>query len=302
MLSQRDLLASTALPIYDDLSKGAQLKTRNPKHDSRQRQIITDRGRNSTEFKASVRLAACIHGFLDSSVEQPKHASLIILEYTLNSLHEKHKYRSLFTELVFGCLDEEADPILTPQIIAFAPFEKAVRARGIDVEETRNTGKKIESLGINTPTGVGVNLGGKLGGEIEKKYTRRYAQLLQASRHVSKDDLLGYDTVWWNMQQNDELKDGIPTTIRVAVLLERKNGDKFTAKFRMKLDVGTWYNALRKWNDFWGLCEIDDPIIFDPQLEPTKEVDGIIANNLGKLSDGSDLKTLGQFWNPVEQT
>ncbi|KAH6705322.1 hypothetical protein BKA61DRAFT_147672 [Leptodontidium sp. MPI-SDFR-AT-0119] len=301
MPTQDELLVNADLPIYEDISKGAELKTRNPKRDPLQRQIITDRGRNSTEFKATVRLAACVHGFLDSSVEHPTPASLIILEYSLNSLHEKHKYRSLFTELVFSCADEEADPELTPQIIAFAPFEKAVSAHGIDVEETKSTALKLDSLTINAPAGLGVTIGGPLGKEAEKKYTRRYAQLLQASRHVSKDDVPGYDTIWWSMQQNDELKDGIPTTFRIAVLLQRQNRERFTADFRMKLDAGTWYNTLRRWEDFWGLCETDDPIIFDPQLEPRGEVEGIMGTNLGQLRDGSDLKTLGQFWNPLEQ-
>lgn len=305
MPSQQDLIDDCTLPVFEDLSHGAALKTTNPKDDPRQRQVVTDRGRESSEFKATVRLAACVHGVLDGTADVPVPASLIILQYTLNSLHPKHTYRSLYTILNFAAAaadSADVDPRMNPQIIAFAPFAKAAAPRGVEVEEKRTKEAGLQSISATGPGGIGMTLGGNVSRGAEAQYNKRYAQLLQASRHVSQDGSLGYDTAWWNMRQSQVLRDGIPTTLRVAVLLQRASPDKgFICDFKMKLDAGTWYKVKERWNDFWGLLESDDPILFDPNLPPMGEVEDIDSGNLGTLRKGEDLQTLGAFWNPEPQ-
>jgi hypothetical protein len=302
MPSQQDLIDDCTLTVFEDLSHSAALKTTNPEDDPRQRQVITDRGRESSEFKATVRLAACVHGVLDRTAATPVPASLIILQFTLNSLHRKHTYRSLYTVLSFAADaadSADVDPRTNPQIIAFAPFEKATAAHGVEVEKTRTKEVGLHNASITGPGGIGVALSGNVSRGEQKQYQMRYAQLLQASRHVSHHGSLGYDTVWWNMRESQVLRDGIPTALRVAVLLQRSSLDKrFIANFKMRLDAGTWYKVKERWNDFWGLLESDDPIVFDPNLPPMGEMEGIDPENLGNLRKGDDLQTLGAFWNP----
>lgn len=170
------------------------------------------------------------------------------------------------------------------------------------VEEKKTKEAALQNISATGPGGIGLTLGGNLARGGEAQYSKRYAQLLQASRHVSQAGSLGYDTAWWNMQENQVLRDGIPTTFRIAVLLQRASLDKgFVGNFEMKLDAGTWYKVKGRWNDFWGLVEPDDPILFDPTLAPIGEVEGIDPGNLGALRKGEDLQTLGAFWNPEPQ-
>lgn len=300
MPTQEDFTNDFTFEVFEDLFYGAELKTRNPRDDPRQREVITDRGRASNEFKATARLAVCVHGFLDSTISSPVPASLIVFEFTLNSLHRKHTYRSLYTSLAFNISDPNADPKTTPQIIAFAPFEKAVSAHGVDVEKKKTKNTALQSVSVIGPGGAGATIGGNISRGLEQNYKKRYTQLLQASRHISHDGSLGYDTAWWNMRENEVLHDGIPTSLRIAVLLQRASRDeKFVGNFTMKLDAGVWYKVKERWNDFWGLVELDDPVIFDPSLPPLGEMEGIDPENLGALRNGEDLQTLGAFWNPV---
>jgi hypothetical protein len=298
MLDQSELANPTEYSIYEDLSQGAHLKTTNDPSDPYQRDVITSRGRKS-QFKALVTLTSCVHGHLDSSVNNPVPATLVILHYELHCLSGRHKFDTAYTELEFSN-EVRTSPPNEPHVIALAPFHQTATANERTTEVVRNSGSRLEGVGADV-LGIGAHIYGNVGTAVEEMYEQRHFQLLQASREMSRYASAGPNIVWWNMratQHPGEKSEGIPPVLRVAALVQRKDYAKFQAKFLLRLEAGVWYRAGASWKNFWGIGS-DDPILFDPSRDPVGG-EGIDKDNLGKLMTGTDLQTLGFFRNPVK--
>lgn len=133
-ITQECLLHGFEFDVLEASLDEGQTRSNEPDADV-QCSVITDRGRES-HYKVQALLKTCIHGVLDTKSGTP--ASLIIVEYSLSNTKEKGRFSSATISFDFapyvtdslGLMVEEgegSDSLDTPNIVAYAPFEKTAR-------------------------------------------------------------------------------------------------------------------------------------------------------------------------------
>ena len=133
---------------------------------------------------------------------------------------------------------------------------------------------------------------------MEKSMSKKYFIEGDAGRHF-KQATQTYNKAWWNIQQNQSQKDGIPRNFRVAILLERASDADFEAVFTLDVKAGFRYAASKAWTWCTGRAEIDDPIVFRPTQPAQGNTKGIEdPSNLAKV----DLAALCPVWGRVKET
>ena len=290
MPSQGEMVATLPFAFFIDLQEGGQLRTKNDPATQEQRPIITTRG-EKTPYKADVQLVTCVHGRL--SEKEPTFASLVVFEYHVGCTGSRQKYASLDTEFTFTNHDTP-NAKDKPFIKAWAPFKRFEMIDPVEVEYT----KKVKAEGSVGASSTPANAGMSFSTETEKKYKLlSYAsgQSFPSSIYAASS----FDTILWQLRQ-DELKGvGVPDTFRVALLIERPNMDKFTGTFVLRLHAGIWHAVAKTFKMVFGRssCE-DDPIIFNPLLGPQGEVTGINPLSLGDYADNNKLESLAPIHVP----
>jgi hypothetical protein len=300
MPSQDDLSADIDFPIYEDLSHGGELKSTNPKSDPYQRVSITERGRKCKDFNASVRMVTCVHGVIDATSPTPTPASLIVLQINIRS-PQKSMFERLYASLTFSSADPDSNGEDIPRLMAWAPFQEKVSdnpPKPVDI--TKTSAKKVTGIGATGPGGIGGTLSGDLGKTTEMKYQIMDGKLLDVIPMNRNPDCNGIDAISWTMEEGRLIHEGIPTTLRVAVLVKRSSNRKFNATFELELRGCLKFQRREALDRLFGRAEIDDPIRFDPGRAPQGELNGIKADALGDLVHGESLQGLGYFVNPIK--
>jgi hypothetical protein len=126
---------------------------------------------------------------------------------------------------------------------------------------------------------LGANLSGKV--HWEKEITQ---DMTDAIHVVGSVDRLGTNfgpsnTASWTLTENGSTKQGIPSAMRVGILLRRSTDDDFmaTVKLKTEVDLKTNIEAL------FGGREADDPILFRPSMPPTNKLMKYDVENLGNF-------------------
>jgi len=275
MPSQSDLETGIEVRLFGASLQEGEVKTYNDYPEQVQRPIITDRDYNG-KYDVFVELLTCVHGDLDHATRP---ASLMIFEYRLNCLEEKHTFSSVKTGFEFT--DPSGGNNSHMEVLAFAPF---------------NTPQRWNSSGGNEEHGqkVGVQVGPKIssfGANIllehdkRKHFEKRYSTYGTAGRRS------GNTKVYWYMRQNSGLKDGVPPVFRVAILLGRSDDRPFQGTFEIELHG--WF---RLGLDRFLRRTVDDPINFDPTAAPKGLPTGVDPQSLGNLSREYCLVKLTPVW------
>ena len=97
MPNQSELSDPRPYVFFDNLAEGGQFKTKNVPSTEPQRNVITNRGRD-TSFKADVSLITYVHGKIDE--DGPTPASLVVLVFHV-SCSGRYRYNSLTTSITF---------------------------------------------------------------------------------------------------------------------------------------------------------------------------------------------------------
>lgn len=115
-------------------------------------------------------------------------------------------------------------------------------------------------------------LGATLGWELSRSFEREYcATVVGVARIVGRNEG-GRNQARWDLVENPSAADGIPSLLRVAVLVKREGDEDFTATVGVKSKVDWKQSVVSKFQDLVGATPKDDPVIFRPGLEPVGEV------------------------------
>ena len=227
MPSQSDLVAAKQFVFIEDPEEGGQLRTQNRPATQEQRPNITNRVKE-TSLKAEVRLVSCVHGKMNDS--EPTSASLVVIEYHLGCIGGKYRFDSLKTRLAFtgyGPEDHQNRPLITK-------YEPSIQLEPYASTEVDNI-RKLKAEGRLGVTCAPADAGITLGKETEEKYKSMYSASFEAFREYLPDGTTEPYAIEWRFKSNDKTKMGMPEILRVALLLERKNSDKFKCTFTLKL-------------------------------------------------------------------
>ena len=283
MPPQDELIAAKQFDLFECPKGSGQTRTKNHPATQDQRTVITNRPK--TSFKVDVRMVSCIHGIMSDS--EPTLASLVVFEYHLVCTGGKYRYKSLETRLAFTSYGPE-DCQNGPLITAYEPSKQLEKYAPTEVEHTKKW-KAEGSLGARfAPADAGITLGG----ETEEKYKSMSYASLKAFPESPPDGTSEPCAIEWHFEPNETTKMGMPDTFRVAVLIQRKNRDRFKCTFTLELHEGQLIAASKIVKKVFGRAESDDPVIFNPSLDPQGEVKGINASLLGEYKDPEKLRSL----------
>ncbi|KAE9371782.1 hypothetical protein N431DRAFT_426390 [Stipitochalara longipes BDJ] len=215
-----------------------------------------------------------IHGQFSS--ESGMFATLIVLQFRFDARKRARRFQSADIELEFkGMKPGESGP----EVSAIAPVGKMSLVPTTQTEEvSRKAGLQ---LGAAAPIG-GITATGSVGW---KKCVIRDTS--DDTTVIGSIDLKGRN--WgpsncasWTLLENETAKTGVPSSLRTAILLKRKDEKPFQCVVKVDAVLDAKSRIERMFGGK-GRDPKDDPVLFDPEIEPT--------NKLRKY----DLEELGAF-------
>ncbi|KAK8157186.1 hypothetical protein IWX90DRAFT_316534 [Phyllosticta citrichinensis] len=243
--------------------------------------------RNLIERKGAIDIRCncldVVHGlFTPNNFEEL--ATLIILQFNFDSRKRARRIASANIVLEFSSSEPNKSG---PEVLKISPFGSMAMVQTVAQEEkTRNAGFKL-----GAPPFAGAEAAVELcwGNSVTSETTDQ-------TRIVGSIDLKGRNygppnSVSWTLLENETKETGIPNAMRTAILLKRQNEAKFqcTLKIDAKVDLRSSLERM------FGGRPKDDPILFDPDMEPTDrlrtyDVQNVAAVDLEEISGVSFMK------------
>lgn len=234
--------------------EGSALRYRNETPNQVQRPTLIDR---SDAFGGAVEgnLQTIIHGQFggESLEDRDKAATLIVAHFWFFPPPQK-RFHSVSIDFIF----KDPQPgVYAPEVIGIAP--------GGTVDLFRSTGdcssntKKCARIGFNI-------LGFKAMGSVEKETSLSHEGVtkgvLNGGPYANRDSG-PRNGVRWFMSENKAKRTGIPSELRVAILLKRQDDQPFVAQLKVDAKIDTAYAADSALRRLFGLYHIDD-VNFSP--------------------------------------
>lgn len=217
-----------------------------------------------------------VHGLF--SPQAQSFATLIILDFRFDSRKNARRISSVHVELKFADMDTENTG---PEVVRIAPDKALSLMPTAFVETTTRKGELAVGAGaIATATGtVG----------WEKSVSKN---MLDETKVTGSIDLRGRtygkkNTATWTLLENPTTKTGVPRSMRTAILLKRKDERPFRCLVTLK-STADFKTSMER---VFGKTPPNDPVLFDPELPPTNNLQEYDVENLGAfdLEGTSDL-------------
>lgn len=242
---------------------GSAFRTQNSPGEYQRRNMV-DRGCGS-EFCVQGNLTKVIHGkFLPGGGP----ATIIVMEFRFLSFESARRFRKATIELLFAdCIDSKPKGSRDPEVVRIAPMDKNLLNK---IQEDR-----VLSREINLSGGAGfgnyVNIGGGIHEGVSKSFKIESGASVDGAMRMEGRNKGTKNQATWNLLENSTIGDGIPSFLRSAILLKRKNDDPFIATIKIEAKVDRWHSLGSTIQNMLGKTPKDDPIIFDPGLKPVEE-------------------------------
>lgn len=264
-----DELPSFDIGLSSTGDAGSSFRTQNDPSAPLQRSNYVERNKGGVDIRCSC--LDVIHGLWSSSSD--KFATLIILQFRFDPRKRARRIQDANIVLRFaGMKPGEGDP----EVVAIAPDGSFNLVPTTQHEETTRGGSL--ALGAAAPVG-GLTATGTL--SLEKAISRDTSDhtTVTGSIDLKERNWGAKNCASWTLLENKTTKTGVPKSMRTAILLKRKDENPFQCI--VKIDAGVDFKSSLE--RMFGGKPRDDPVLFDPELEPT--------NNLQKY----DTEELGSF-------
>ncbi|KAL2842897.1 hypothetical protein BJY01DRAFT_235833 [Aspergillus pseudoustus] len=215
---------------------------------------------------------AVVHGRLDEDADQ--FASLLVFEFRFDGVRWKSRIPWVSILLEFRSSDPETpDP---PLVHGFSP-QGAYTLLPVEQEEANSREASVNGGVAQMGVSAGITYGWS---KSISRTTTNHTRIKGMKICDEYGDAFG---VKWTLEENPASKMGVPTYVRTAVLLERKEEVKFEAevKIEYEIDRKTWKER------FFGAKDRNDPILYNPAKPPScskKLRSHFDADNLASLS------------------
>lgn len=246
-----------------------------------QRQNMVDRGSNS-DFTVQGDLIKVIHGQFSPD---GKPATLIVAEFRFLCADNSRRFREATIELQFAeSLDPKSKGFDDPEVVIIAPTGNN------SLNPTQEAWTTTRTSSASAETGMDfAKLGGSLSWEISKSFEKEYRAIVNGAVRLEGRNYGMKNQARWNLLENASRCDGIPSLLRTAILLKRKDNTDFLATIKIKAKVDILHSLHSKFQNLLGTTPKDDPVFFDPDLPPVGEIpEGLDLDNLS----GYDLTKL----------
>ncbi|CAJ0551094.1 Ff.00g110240.m01.CDS01 [Fusarium sp. VM40] len=208
---------------------------------------------------------ATVHGSFIDGQDQPQDGSLIILDWHFLPRDPRKRFKFVGINVVFqgpeGCSAWDE-----PAVYQMAP-------RGsFSLHKTSYTEERKRDLEAS--------LGAEFGGSASLKgvYGLSKSTTIGDKIRITGQPYLDLSTgaerdpdkcnaIEWNFFENESQRSGLPTYVRIAILLSRETDDEFTAAFTIRAKVGMFTDMETKLRRVLGRKDGDDPIVFVPSMK-----------------------------------
>lgn len=264
------------LPSFDiSLSEkgddGSSFRTENDLSAPYQRSNYIER-RGAVDIRCSC--LDVIHGQFSS--ESGMLATLIVLQFRFDARKRARRFQSADIELEFkGMKPGESGP----EVYAIAPVGRMSLAPTTQTEVVSR--KAGLHLGAAAPVG-GVTATGSVGWKKCVIRDTSDETTVVGSIDLKRRNWGPSNCASWTLMENETAKTGVPSSLRTAILLKRKDEKPFQCVVRIDAVVDA-KSRMERMFGAKGRDPKDDPVLFDPEIEPT--------NHLRKY----DLEELGAF-------
>jgi hypothetical protein len=215
-----------------------------------------------------------IHGLF--SIESEVLATLIVLQFRFDARKRARRFESVDISLEFkGMKPGDSGP----EVYTISPVGRMSLVPTAQHEDIKRNASL--QLGGAAPLG-GVTATGTVGWEKSVSKDTSDETTLTGSIDLKGRNWGKSNCASWTLLENKTTKTGVPTSMRTAVLLKRKDETPFQCVVKIDASVD-FKSTLERVFGGKGREPKDDPVFFDPELEPT--------NNLRKY----DVEELGVF-------
>ncbi|KAL2065764.1 hypothetical protein VTL71DRAFT_3434 [Oculimacula yallundae] len=261
-----DELPSFEVGLFPGGDEGSSYRTQNDPSAPLQRSNYIER-HGAVDIRCSC--LDVIHGFF--SADSETFATLIVLQFRFDSRKKARRLQAVNISLEFGGMKQgdnapevfSISPVGSLSLIPTTQHEEVSREVGLDIgggalgaTATGRVGwKKTVSRDANDQTTVT--------GSIDLK-----------GRNWGKPNCAS-----WTLQENATTKTGVPTSMRAGILLKRKDENPFQCIVKINATVDTKSSLER----VFGGKPKDDPVLFDPGLDPTNNLQKYDIEELGAI-------------------
>jgi hypothetical protein len=209
-----------------------------------------------------------IHGLI--AADSDVFATLMVLEFRFDSRRRARRISSVDIEFRFSGLGASAEQ---PEVGAISPcghFDIAPTTQSESSTFSVNFG--VSATPAPVPT---LNAGVNYERGVARDMT--YAATVTGATALRGRNFGSPNCASWTLLENPATKKGVPVAMRAAILLNRQDEEQFQCVVTINAKAD-WRSQLET---VFGSTPPDDPVLFDPALEPTNTA--YDEMNLGKV-------------------
>ncbi|KAG9237405.1 hypothetical protein BJ875DRAFT_453858 [Amylocarpus encephaloides] len=237
--------------------------TRNNPSDPYQRTNIVNR-KGAVDIKCSC--VDVVHGRYDEG----SYGTLLVLLFRFDPRRRARRVASANISLMFSGMKAGAS---RPEVMAISLDGRFSMQETTRSEEVTRGGDV--SLGVSAMQSVEASAGC-----FWERTTS--ADVTDSTTVVGSIDLIGFDygpdnCASWSLLENATRKEGVPSSMRVGILLRRKTRDEFKCLVEIKAEAD-FKTGLEM---MFGSRPKDDPVLFKPSMPPTSKLMKYELDSLG---------------------
>lgn len=244
------------IDLFPTGDEGSAFRTQNDPTDPYQRQNVIER-KGAVDIRCSC--VDVVHGFLSPAAEA--YCTLLVLQFNFDPRKRSRRIASVHIELRFSG-DSPGAP--EPEVYDISPKGR----EGMSITSQHESHTVGGELHVGSGGMAGVDAGGsmKIGGTIDRE--RKYATMVTGSVDLRGRNWGKANCASWTLLENPAVQTGLPALMKAAVLLKRRDEEKFRCDFTIKAKAD-WRSSMES---MFGSTPADDPVLFDPTLDPTTAI------------------------------
>ena len=284
-------LSTNGLPCFDiSLSKTGDLdshfRTENDPSDPCQRANIIER-KGSVDIRCNC--LDVVHG--DFCPSSDLFATLVVLQFRFDPRKAARRFHSVNINLEFKSMEVEE---IGPEVFAISPNGRMTLVPTTQHEDTKKN-LNLE-LGGAAPF-AGITAKGNVGWEKCVSRNTSDQTTVTGSIDLKRRNYGPSNCVSWTLLENKTLETGVPPSLQTAILLRRKHKDPFQCVVKIDAKVD-FRSTLERVFGFKGRAPKDDPVLFDPEIVSTENLQRYNEKELGSFDmesvcDVTFMTTLG---------
>lgn len=251
--------------MFDYGDEGGAFHIKNNPKDPYQRSDVIQR-KGAVDIRCT--MVDIVHGAM--SADSDFWATLMVFQFRFDPQKKARRIAEATIELRFDALDPDGE---TPEVESVS-FDGNFRLM---------PSKQTESITKGTGGTAGASFAANL--SLEAKWEKTINRETTDGITVCGGKFVVGNTppnriAKWTLLENKTLESGVPASLRVAVLIKKRDNRDFACVPKLEVKADRWTRVLEK---FSGKIPEDDPVILSPSKKPTNKLMVYDTEELGSV-------------------